>query len=79
MGKNIIILGADMSSSVHIDNKNKDILILGEGPTQRLDDTKLTAEDIYLITFTQPNKRFALSLHYNRSNSFLFLNATKIY
>ena len=30
MGKNF---GADMNSSVHIDNKNKDILILGEGPT----------------------------------------------
>ena len=23
-----------MSSSVHVDNKKKDILILGEGPTQ---------------------------------------------
>ena len=33
-----------MSSSVHIDNKKKDILILGEGPTQLLDDTKRTAE-----------------------------------
>ena len=28
-----------MHSSVHIDNKNKDILILEEGPTQGLDDT----------------------------------------
>ena len=27
--KDVIILGADMSLSVHIDNKNKDILILG--------------------------------------------------
>ena len=26
-----------MSSSVHIDNENKDILSLGEGPTQGLD------------------------------------------
>ena len=33
-----------MSSSVHVDNKKKDILILGEGPTQRLDDTTMTAE-----------------------------------
>ena len=29
MEKNVIIFGADMSSSVHIDNKYKDILILG--------------------------------------------------
>ena len=35
-GKNVVIFGADMSSFVHIDNKNKDILILYEGPTQRL-------------------------------------------
>ena len=28
-----------MSSSVHVDNKVKDILILREGPTQGLDDT----------------------------------------
>ena len=40
-----------MSSSVHIKNKKKDILILGEGPTQRLDDTMLTAEAQYSINF----------------------------
>ena len=44
MGKNVIIFGAGMSSSVHIDNKEKDILILDEEPTQGLDDTTLTAE-----------------------------------
>ena len=33
-GKNVIIFGADMSSSVHVDNKKKDILILGKDPTQ---------------------------------------------
>ena len=33
-----------MSSSVHVDNKGKHILILGEGPTQGLDATTLTAE-----------------------------------
>ena len=41
MGKNVIIFGADMSSSVHIDNKSQDMLSLGEGPTQGLDDTRL--------------------------------------
>ena len=61
MGKNIVICGADTSSSVHIDNKNMDILILGEGPTQGLDDTTLTAEAKYPINFTQPNKRFVQS------------------
>ena len=81
MGENIIIFGVNMSSSVHIGNKNKDILILGEGPTQGLDDTTLTAEVevIYPINFAQLNRRFVLSLHHNGSSSFFFANATKIY
>ena len=33
MGKNVIIFEIDLSSSVHVDSKNKDILIFGEGPT----------------------------------------------
>ena len=41
MGKNVIIFGADMSPFVHIDIKNKDILILGEGPTQGVDDVMI--------------------------------------
>ena len=66
-----------MSSSVHFDNKN--ILILGEGPTQGLGDTTLTAEAKYPINFTKSERRFVLSLHYNGSDSFLLLDATKIY
>ena len=38
MGKNGIIFGADMSSSVHIDNTTKGILILTKGPIKGLDD-----------------------------------------
>ena len=70
----------EKTSSVHIGNKNKDISILGEGPTQGLDDTTLTAEveAIYPINFAQLNRRFVLSLHHNGSSSFLFANATKI-
>ena len=43
-GKNVIIFGVDIRSSVHIGNKGIDILILSKGPTRRLDDTKLTVE-----------------------------------
>ena len=67
-----------MSSSVHVDDKGKDILTLVEGPTQGLDDTILI-EANYYINFTQSGKRFVLCLHCNGSNSFLFVNATKIY
>ena len=44
-----------MTSSVHIDNKKKDILILGKGPIQRLHDTMLSAEAQYLINFSRFN------------------------
>ena len=44
-----MIFGADMSSSVHADNKNKDILILDVGPTRWLDNTILAAEKEYAL------------------------------
>ena len=46
--QNILIFVVDMSSSAHIDNKKKDILVLGKGPTQGLEHT-LTAETMYSI------------------------------
>ena len=58
----------DTSSSPHIDNKKKDILVLGKGPTQGLEST-LTAEKMYSINFTLAKKRFCFSLHYNGTNS----------
>ena len=79
MGRNVIIFEAYMRSSVHVDNKGRDILILGEGPTQGLNDTTLTTEAKYPFNFTQSERRFVLSLHYNGSNSFSFVNATKVY
>ena len=77
-GQNLIIFGVDMSSSVHVDNKKKDILILGKGLTQGLEHT-LTAEKMYSINFTVTKKKFCLSLHYNGANSYLFVNGTEIY
>ena len=63
---------------MHIDGRNKNILVLGEGPTQSLDIATLTAESKYSIDLTESGKRFVLSLHYNGSNSFLFVNTVKI-
>ena len=67
-----------MRSSVDDDNKKKDILILGEGPTQGLDDTTLTAEKKYSVNFTVTRTKFGFSLHYNGENSYLFVNGTEI-
>ena len=77
-GQNILIIGVDMSSSAHIDNKKKDISVLGKGPTQELEHT-LTAEKMHSINFTVTKKKFCLSLHYNGANSYLFVNGTEIY
>ena len=66
-----------MSSSSHIDNKKKYILILGEAPKQGLEHT-LAAEKLYSINFTKQNAEFCLSLYYNGANSYLFFNGTEI-
>ena len=75
--RNVINFGVDMSSSPHIDNKRKDIFILGKGPKQRSEHT-LTVEKLFSINFTEHNKKFCLSLHYHGANSYLFVNGTEI-
>ena len=76
-GQKMLIFGADMSTSTHINNKKKDILVLGRGLTQGLKST-LTAEKMYSINFTVTKKKFCLSLHYNGGNNYLFVNGTEI-
>ena len=71
--KNVFIFRADTKSSA------QDILIICEVQTQRLDGTRLTGEAKYSINFTQLRKRLVFCLHYNGSNNFLLVNATKIY
>ena len=66
-----------MSSSAKIDNRKKDILILGKGLTQGL-ERMLSAEKLYSINFTKKNRKFCLSLHYKGANSYLFVNRTEV-
>ena len=68
-----------MSSSVNFDNKKKNILILGKGPTQGLDDTRLTAEAPYSINFSRSNENFVSGCIIMGATVFLFVNATKMY
>ena len=76
-GSNVIIFGIEMSSFTKIDNKKKDVLVLGKGPTQGLEHT-LFAKKMYSINFTENIKKFFLSLHYNGTNSYLFANDREI-
>ena len=66
-----------MSFPVHIDNKKKDMLVLGIGPKQGLEHT-LPAEKMYSINFTVAKKKFCLSLHYNGASSYLFVKILKL-
>ena len=60
------------------DNKKKDILILGKGPTQGLEHT-IAAEKCTRLILLWLKKKFCLSLHYNRAYSYFFANGTEIY
>ena len=75
-GKNVLIFRVDSSSYFHADNRNKDILVLGKGPTDWIDDTTLTAEAEYSINYSEQQEKFCVRLHYNESNS---LNEVSIY
>ena len=57
----------------------KRVLVLGEDLTQELYDKTLTAEKSYSINFTENNKKFCLSWHYNGTKSYLFVDGTEIH
>ena len=78
-GRKVIILGADMSSCIHVDNTKKDISIFVEGPTQGLVDRNLTSGKNCSINFTEFNEKFCISLHHYGANSYLFVNGVKIH
>ena len=78
-GRNCIIFGANMSSSVYANNRTKNILVLGKDFIQGLDNTTIYAEKLYSINFTENNKKFCLNLHCNGANSHLFVNGTEIH
>ena len=86
-GRNVLIFGVHESSLVHANNKanniyvivhanNKanNIYVIGDLFVQGINDTKLHAEKVYSQNFTQPSKKFVLSLHYNGDDSYLFVN-----
>ena len=68
-----------MNNSRHANNKIKDVLVLGRGLIQKIDDTTIYAEKMYSPNFTIANKTFCLSLHYNGDdNNYLFVNGKEV-
>ena len=76
-GRNVLVFGVDMSFSTHSTNKTNNIYVLGKDFVQRINVTTFYAEKIYKTSFTEPNKKFVLSLHYNFSNSYLFVKGVQ--
>ena len=72
--RNVLIFGVDRSFSVHKTNRANHIYLMGTGLTQGIHDTTLYAEKNFYRSFTDPGKKFMLSLHYNGDDSYLFVN-----
>ena len=63
-----------MSSSVHVTNRTNHIYVMGKGFVQGINDTTIYSEKNFYRNFTDPGKKFVLSLHYNGDESYLFVN-----
>ena len=71
-GRNVIIFGVDMSFSKHANNKANNIYVMGKDYIQ-----KIYAEKMCYRNFTDPGKKFVLSLHYNENNGYLYVNGNQ--
>ena len=59
-------------------NKTQNILILGLGLTQIVNNTTTYAEKMYSPNFSADNKAFFVILHYNGDDSYLFVNSKEV-
>ena len=71
--RNVLIFGTDMRFSVHATNRANHIYVMGKEFVQGINDTTIYAEKCFYRNFTDPGKKFVLSLHYNGNNSYLFV------
>ena len=76
--RNTIIFGVYNILSFHADNFKNKFLMLGEGPTFGISGNFGSPEKKFSINFSKANTKFCLSLPYNASNSYLFVNGKEI-
>ena len=74
LARNVIIFGVDMSFSKHANNKASNIYVMGKDYITKINDTTIYAEKMFYRNFTDPGKKFILSLHCNGDNCYLFVN-----
>ena len=75
----LLFFGFGNTSYVHVKNIMKNILVLGEVRRDGLDNTAITVEVKYSLNITRSRNKISLSLYYNGSNSFLYVNAINVY
>ena len=76
-GRNVLIFGVYMNFIVHATNRANNIYVMGDGLTQGIHDTTLYVEKNYWRNFTDPGKKFIISLHYNGDKSYFFANGRR--
>ena len=61
---NVIIFGANLNNSTHVNNRANNILVLGKEFFQGINGTTIYAEKMYSTNFTVYGKKICLSLYY---------------
>ena len=74
ISKNVIIFGANMSSSIYATNRANNIYVMGRELIQGISGTTIYVEKLFHNNFTEFGVKFVVSLHYNGDNSYLFAN-----
>ena len=70
------MFGIDNSSSSNTNNRKKDFLALGEGPTDGINNSTGAAKK-FSVNFSEANKNFCLSVYYSGDESYLHVNKTE--
>ena len=73
----LFLLWTINTSSRHTDNRQKYILVFGEGANYGFDDTTIMGEAKYSVNITKSGEKNCLSLHYNANNSFKNLSVQR--
>ena len=77
--RNVVIFGADNSSSYNTDNRKNSFSMLSVGPTSGINGRFGSAEKKFSVEFNKAKKKFCLSLNYSHDNSYLFVNGQEIF
>lgn len=70
--KNVAIFGVDKTLSSHTDNQRNNFLLIGEVPTDGVNDSTDAAEKRFSIIFSKAKTKFCQILHYHSANSYLY-------